>query len=99
MDMITTKDIEHLATLARIKLEDSEKQELTKDIDAILSYVDEIKKATVDMEYTPTPGAVHNIFRADEARVLPAEDREGILKEAPQREGDFFAVKKIIAED
>ncbi|MES3030881.1 MAG: Asp-tRNA(Asn)/Glu-tRNA(Gln) amidotransferase subunit GatC [Patescibacteria group bacterium] len=97
--MITTTDIGHLATLARIKLEDSEKQELTKDIDAILSYVDEIKKATIDMEYTPTPGAVHNIFRADEARVLPIEDREAILKEAPQREGDFFAVKKIISED
>jgi Asp-tRNA(Asn)/Glu-tRNA(Gln) amidotransferase C subunit len=28
-----------------------------------------------------------------------AEDRERLLDEAPDREGDFVAVKKIIAQD
>ncbi len=98
--MITTQEIEKLATLARVKISDDEKQSLTKEIDSILAYVDQIKKATVAMAdidiSTPTPGAVHNVARPDESRTISPEDREAILNEAPDREGDFIAVKKIL---
>jgi aspartyl-tRNA(Asn)/glutamyl-tRNA(Gln) amidotransferase subunit C len=97
--MIEVKDIEKLAQLARIKIEDEEKKSLTKEIDSILTYVDQIKKATVDMDYTPVPGAVHNVTREDVAMSTSPEDREALLDEAPDREGDFIAVKKIIAQD
>ncbi len=97
--MITVTEIEKLASLARIKIDDSEKQSLAKEIDSILSYVDQIKTATVDIDHTPVPGVVHNVFRPDISKTLLKEDREGILNEAPDREGDFIAVKKIIAQD
>lgn len=97
--MITVAEVEKLAQLARIKVDDSEKQSLTKEIDSILAYVDQIKKATVDVDYTPVPGAVHNVFRPDEVRTISTEDRERLLNEAPDREGEFIAVKKIIAQD
>jgi aspartyl-tRNA(Asn)/glutamyl-tRNA(Gln) amidotransferase subunit C len=97
--MITVKEIEKLANLARIKLEEGEKDALTKEIDSILTYVDQIKKATVDIDFTPTAGVVHNVFREDFTVITSSSDREGILNEAPDREGDFIAVKKIIAQD
>lgn len=97
--MITVAEIENLANLARIKLDNAEKESLTKEIDSILVYIDQIKKATVDVDYTPIPGAVHNIFRNDIVQSISKEDREKILDEAPDREGDFVAVKKIIAQD
>jgi aspartyl-tRNA(Asn)/glutamyl-tRNA(Gln) amidotransferase subunit C len=97
--MIEVKDIEKLAELARIKLDDGEKQGLTKEIDSILAYVDQIKMATVDMDYTPVPGAVYNVTREDVSMDTTPEDREKLLAEAPDREGDFIAVKKIIAQD
>lgn len=97
--MITVKEIENLANLARIKLDDLEKQGLTKEIDSILNYIDQIKKATVDIDFTPTPGVLHNSFRDDIANPISLEDREGILNEAPDREGDFIAVKKIIDQE
>jgi aspartyl-tRNA(Asn)/glutamyl-tRNA(Gln) amidotransferase subunit C len=97
--MIEVKDIEKLAELARIKLPEDEKKSLTKEIDSILTYVDQIKKATVDMDYTPMPGDVHNVAREDSPINTTPEDRERLLNEAPQREGDFIAVKKIIAQD
>lgn len=97
--MIEVKDVEKLAQLARIKLEEDEKKSLTKEIDSILTYVDQIKKATVDMDYTPVPGAVHNVAREDESIDTSKEDRERLLNAAPDREGDFIAVKKIIAQD
>ena len=94
--MITVKEIENLANLARIRLEDTEKKGLTKEIDSILAYIDQIKKATVDIDHTPVSGAVHNVFREDISETISIEDRERMLKEAPDREGDFIAVKKII---
>jgi len=97
--MITIKEVEKLAELARIKIDDSEKQSLSKEIDSILSYIDQIKEATVDIDYTPIAGPVHNIFREDIVSDTSKEDRERILNEAPDREGDFIAVKKIIAQN
>ena len=97
--MITVKEIENLANLARIKIDDSEKKELTKEIGSILTYIDQIKKATVDMDYKPTAGMVHNVFREDKSVDTSEEDRKRILKEAPDKEGDFVAVKKIIAQE
>ncbi len=95
--MITVTDIEKLANLARIKLDETEKLDLTKDIDAILVYVDQIKKATVNNDQVPDAGINRNVFREDVSESNP--DRELILNEAPDREGDFIAVKKIIAQD
>ena len=94
--MIDVKELEKLAVLARIKIDESEKEELTKDIGSILTCVDTIKKATIDVDYTPEVGVVHNVWREDIVKNTSVEDREGLLREAPHREGEFVAVKKII---
>jgi aspartyl-tRNA(Asn)/glutamyl-tRNA(Gln) amidotransferase subunit C len=97
--MITTKELEHLANLARIKLTEDDKKSLAKEFDSILGYVDQLKKADVKMDAEGRVGAVKNVTRPDEAAPVSAEDRERLLAEAPHREGDFIAVKKIIAQD
>lgn len=97
--MITSTEIEKLANLARIKLAPEEKEGLTKEIGSILTYIDEIKKATIDSDYTPVAGSLRNVFREDIAKPILPEDKDRILNEAPDREGDFIAVKKIIAQD
>jgi aspartyl-tRNA(Asn)/glutamyl-tRNA(Gln) amidotransferase subunit C len=96
--MISKKDIENLAQLARIRLSDSEKESLAKDVDSILAYVDQIKAAPIG-DFKPQPGAVKNVMREDVAVNISTEDRERILDEAPKREGDFVAVKKILAQE
>ena len=97
--MITIKEIEKLANLARIKIDETEKEGLTKEIDSILVYIDQIKKATVNTDQSSSVGVVHNVFREDMSETISNEDRERILNEAPDREGEFIAVKKIIAQD
>lgn len=97
--MITVKDLEHLATLARIELTDADKQSLVREFDSILGYVDQLKKVKVDMDAAGRVGAVRNVTRADIAAPVSPDDRELLLAEAPHREGDFIAVKKIIAQD
>ena len=97
--MITVKELEHLATLSRIKLTEEDKKSLVKEFDSILAYVDQLKKVPVKMDAEGRVGAVKNVMRPDIAEQISSEDRERLLKEAPDREGDFIAVKKIIAQD
>ncbi|MDB5258925.1 MAG: glutamyl-tRNA(Gln) and/or aspartyl-tRNA(Asn) amidotransferase subunit [Candidatus Taylorbacteria bacterium] len=94
--MITERDIENLAELSRIKLMPDEKLALMKEIGSILAYVDQIKKADVSISKDASIGAVKNVSRSDEPRKISPEDREQILDEAPDRIGDFVAVKKIL---
>lgn len=96
---ITEKELEHLAVLARIKLTEDDKKSLMKEFDSILGYIDQLKKVDVSMEISGRVGAVKNATRPDIAVATSSEDREHILDEAPDREGDFVATKKIIAQD
>ena len=97
--MITPKELDNLAILARIKLSDDDKKSLIKEFDSILGYVDQLKKVDVSLDAEGRVGAVKNIARADVPDQVSNEDRERLLNEAPYREGDFIAVKKIIAQD
>ena len=65
--------------------------------DSILGYIDQLKKVEVSTDTEGRVGAVKNVMRPDEARVISPEDRERLLDEAPDREGEFIAVKKIIS--
>jgi len=94
--MITTAELENLATLARIKLTPADKESLIKEFDSILGYVDQLKKVDVSLDSEGRVGAVKNVTRPDEAVTVSSSDREGLLNEAPHREGDFIAVKKMI---
>lgn len=97
--MITVKELEHITTLARIKLSDEDKESFVKEFDSILAYIDELKKISVEMDAEARMGAVKNVMREDVSKDTSPEDRERLLAEAPYREGDFIAVKKIIAQD
>ncbi|MDE2040940.1 MAG: Asp-tRNA(Asn)/Glu-tRNA(Gln) amidotransferase subunit GatC [Patescibacteria group bacterium] len=97
--MITVKDIEHLATLSRVKLTDEDKESLAMEFDAILGYIDRLKKLEVKIDAEGRVGAVKNAMRPDEAAPRSPAERERLLAAAPDREGDYIAVKKIIAQD
>jgi aspartyl-tRNA(Asn)/glutamyl-tRNA(Gln) amidotransferase subunit C len=97
--MITPAEITKLAQLSRIKLTDADTQSLVKEFDSILGYIDQLKKVDVSLDTEGRVGAIKNIMRADVSEDSSATEREQLLTEAPRREGDFVAVKKIIAQD
>ncbi len=97
--MITTKELEKLATLARIKLTEEDKTSLVKEFDSILGYIDQLKKVDVSLDSASRVGDVKNVARLDVIDLDEAghvDARERLLDEAPDREGDFIAVKKIL---
>ena len=94
--MITVQELEHLAQLSRIDLSEDDKKSLVKEFDSILGYVDQLKKVEVSLDASERVGAVKNVMRPDKVENTTPEDRERLLNEAPDREGDFIAVKKIL---
>lgn len=89
------KDIKHLATLARIELKEGEVEALTSDITEILGYVSEINKIAAT-EYERKVGPLHNVMRDDEPSHEPGVYTKALLEAAPQRDGKYVKVKKIL---
>lgn len=94
--MITTQDIEKLATLSRLKLTDEEKGQFQKEIGSILSYIDQIKKASGNIKEESIVSDHINIMRDDVVTRTKGEYTEELLKLAPKRDGNFVKVKKIL---
>ncbi|MDD2582108.1 MAG: Asp-tRNA(Asn)/Glu-tRNA(Gln) amidotransferase subunit GatC [Desulfuromonadaceae bacterium] len=92
---ISVADVEHAASLARLELTSEEKELFAGQIGAILDYVEKLKE--LDTEgIVPTSHAVpmENAFRED--IVQPSIGVARSLANAPEREGSFFAVPKVI---
>jgi aspartyl-tRNA(Asn)/glutamyl-tRNA(Gln) amidotransferase subunit C len=93
--MITKKEVEEIAQLARLGLSEAEIERMTRELGAILGYIEKLRG--LDTEgVEPTTHAVPMDCPLREDGVggqLPTEDA---LREAPKRDGDLFGVPKII---
>ena len=98
--MIEIKEIEKLVELSRIALSDEEKADLRKDIESILTYVDQIKEASAisseEKSEEKSVGVVRNVMREDSVVHQTGEFTEVLLAEAPRQEKGWVKVKKIL---
>lgn len=92
---ITKEQVEHVAKLARLNLTEEEKEHLTKDMEAIIAFADQINELDIaDVKPTDHVIPINNVFRED---VIKASmDREQLLKNAPSSENGCFSVPKIV---
>ncbi|MEI6131786.1 MAG: Asp-tRNA(Asn)/Glu-tRNA(Gln) amidotransferase subunit GatC [Bacillota bacterium] len=92
---IDIKTVEYVANLARLNLNEIQKEKMLVDLDSILGYVDKLNEIdTTGVEPTAHILPLKNVFREDE--VLPSYDRDIILKNAPIQEDGCFKVPKIV---
>jgi aspartyl-tRNA(Asn)/glutamyl-tRNA(Gln) amidotransferase subunit C len=96
--MIDRDEVRKVALLARLAMNETEEAQFTEQIGKILQYVEQLNELDVT-NVEPTTRAIDssNVTRTDELRVYP--DREALLAEAPQPEGDFFRVPQIMSVD
>ncbi len=92
--MVNKDEIKNLASLARIEITDSEALSLSKELDSILDYVGQIQKAASD-ESVSVP-VLKNVLRDDVPNNSDNQYTEEILANAPDRDGRFLRVKKIL---
>jgi aspartyl-tRNA(Asn)/glutamyl-tRNA(Gln) amidotransferase subunit C len=92
---LTAQEVKWVAHLARLHLTEVELETMTRQLRAIVDYVDQLKQVNTEgVEPMAHALAVHNVFREDEAAPsLPVADA---LANAPQRRGDFYSVPAVL---
>ena len=91
------EEVLKLAKLARIDVPSEEVESLASEIGSILNYIGEIKSADVgEVKPRVEDFVLKNIFRDDSEPHPTDAYSEALLKQAPNREGDYIKVKKIL---
>lgn len=96
--MITDREIEHIAQLARLELREKEKHKFQKELSLILDFIAKLKELDV-AKIEPTTGGISaaNIMRPDRAgETYGPETAAKILEQAPEKKDGFVKVQKIL---
>ena len=104
---VSEKDVLYVADLANLELTDAERTRMVKDLNSILDYIDRLNQldtsgvepmAQVSSRYGDQARSgsarFEHAMRADTPS--PSLDREAALRNAPDADGVFFRVPKVI---
>lgn len=93
---ITDETIEYVGILAKLELSDEEKEQAKKDMGSMLDYIDKLNELdTEGVEPMSHIFLVQNVFREDE--VVNGDDRDNMLRNAPQKKDGTYMVPKTFA--
>ncbi len=93
--MIDEGQVRHVAHLARLELTDEQVDRLSVELSAILDYVAQLDRVNTEgVEPTAHPLPIRNVLRDD--LVSTSLDPQIALGNAPDREGTFFRVPKVL---
>lgn len=94
-NIISDETIEYVGILAKLELSKEEKEQAKKDMGSMLDYIDKLNELdTSGIEPMSHVFPVHNVFREDV--VANEDDRENILKNAPEQKDGSFEVPKTV---
>ena len=92
-NFISDETIEYVGILAKLELSDEEKEKAKSDMGKMLDYIDKLNELdTSAVEPMSHVFPVNNVFREDV--VVNGDDRENILKNAPEQNEESFIVPK-----
>jgi aspartyl-tRNA(Asn)/glutamyl-tRNA(Gln) amidotransferase subunit C len=100
---VTLEDVRHVADLASLELTAEELAPMARDLNAILSHIAQLNEldtsavepmAQVAEVLEMEPASAGQTLRDDTVR--PSLDRSGVMAEAPESDGRFFKVPKVI---
>ena len=100
---VSIAEVQHVADLANLELTPEELPRMARDLNAILGHIAELSE--LDTTNVPpmaqvaemlgiTPATHGESLRAD--TVVPSIDRAAVMAEAPETDGRFFKVPKVI---
>lgn len=98
--MLSQKDVEHIAQLARLGLSAEEIEKFQRQLSSILEYVNQLREVdTQRIEPISQITGLEGVWREDEVNEkFSNETREKILKASPLQEDDLFEVKGVFEE-
>ena len=87
--------VRRIAHLARINVADDEIEHLRGELNAILAFVDELAEVNVE-GVGPMTSVTPMTMKKRPDLVTDGGDPDGILANAPSREGNYFLVPKVV---
>mgnify|MGYP000855255052 FL=1 len=94
---LDTEKIQHIASLARLKVSDQEAEHYAQELSKVFGYIDELKMVDVkDIEATTNISGLANNLRDDKINQWSVTERETALKQAERDELGRVKVKKIM---
>ena len=92
---ISEDEVKHIASLAKLELNDSEIEKYAKDLGEIAEFVEKLNEVKTDgVKPTAHILDIKNVFRKDEKK--ESFDREEILKNAPSKDAGCISVPKVV---
>lgn len=99
-DKVSVQDVERVAELAHLELAAEERGRMVHDLNAVLDYVAELNEIdTAGVEPLAEVSELQTGAGASELRadVLVASlERDAVMRQAPETDGVFFKVPKVI---
>jgi aspartyl-tRNA(Asn)/glutamyl-tRNA(Gln) amidotransferase subunit C len=93
--MISEKEVRHIASLARIGLGEEEVEKYSKNLSAVLDWIDELKEVDVrNVEPTAHITGMDSISREDKSREFG--NKENIIKLFPEEKNGYDKVKSVL---
>lgn len=94
-NLISDETIEYVGILAKLDLSPEEKERAKKDMGEMLDYIDKLNELdTAGVEPMSHVFPVNNVFREDV--VTNGDDRENMLKNAPEVKNGSYQVPKTV---
>lgn len=94
---ISKEQVEKVATLARLKLTDKERDQFTIQLNDILQFAEKLNELDTDqIEPTSHVLPMTNVMREDE--VKPSLPRDQALSNAPDKQDGMFRVPTVFEE-
>ena len=92
------EDVLYVSDLANLELTEAERERMLRDLNSILRYIDRLNQ--LDTTGVPPMAQVSAGMARDSAmrpdQTLPCIPREDALRNAPESDGEFFKVPKVI---
>ena len=100
---VSLDEVRHVADLANLELTEEELPRMARDLHAVLGYIAQLSEldttslppmAQVAEALGKAPAEAGEVLRRDEVRA--SVDRALVMAEAPETDGRFFKVPKVI---
>jgi aspartyl-tRNA(Asn)/glutamyl-tRNA(Gln) amidotransferase subunit C len=87
--------VRRIARLARLRIDDAQVARVQDDLNGILGWIEQLNEVDVT-GVEPLTGAAMMAMRMREDVVTDGDVQEAVLSNAPDREGPFYAVPKVV---
>ena len=87
--------VKHISKLARISLDESKVENLSKDLTSIMKFIENLNKLNTD-KIVPLTSIINASLKSRKDEVKDGKIRDQILKNSPEKNDEFFVVPKVL---